>query len=65
MIDFAVPPKASIDPFDLDPVVVPVTELVANPREIAARAAREVFRRFDYDASLDRLRGLQAQLGAR
>ena len=63
--DFAAPPTATLDAFDLDPVVLTRTELVADPRGVAATAAREVFRRFGYDAPLERLRAIQQTLERR
>ena len=55
------PQTAMIDelPCETD---LPAAELIAHPRELALTAARELFRRFDWDANLDVLCDMQATL---
>lgn len=60
-IDFVADQKAEFDkvPYKID---VPSPELMAESRELALIAARELFKRFDWDASLEILRDMQATL---
>jgi len=53
--------KASIQefPYTLD---LQRTELIAEPKELALKAARELFRRFGWEPSLEHLRDQQAHL---
>lgn len=57
-------PKATINefPFAID---LPRAELVSNARDQALRATIELFKRFGWDGSLERLRGWQSELGRR
>lgn len=52
---------ASIEmlPYQID---VPQTQLIAEPRELALKPAIELFRRFDWDPSVEMLREMQAEL---
>lgn len=56
---FIVPPRATTDQYAPDALVIPRAELVAAPGERAAEFARELFRRFGWDPSLEMLHGLQ------
>ena len=60
-IDFVAEQKAEIDevPYEID---VPSPELMAESRQLALIAARELFKRFDWNASLNVLRDMQATL---
>ncbi len=55
------PQTAMIDelPYEID---LPAAKLIAHPRELALTPARELFKRFDWDANLDVLRDMQATL---
>lgn len=53
---------ATLDHLALDPVVVDRRSLVTNPDDYAARSAREVFRRFGWDANLSELSAIQRGL---
>jgi hypothetical protein len=56
---------ATLDHIALDSLVVDRRRLVANPDDYAARAAREVFRRFGWDAELSEVNATQRGLRRR
>ena len=55
------PQTAMVDelPYETD---LPSAELIAHPRELALIPARELFKRFDWNANLEVLRDMQATL---
>jgi hypothetical protein len=56
------PRRAALDelPYRVD---VLRTDLIAQPRELALKPALELFRRFGWEVTLDRLREFQAEIG--
>lgn len=60
---FSTPKIATLPSFDFPPLVVATTTLVATARELAAEWARELFRRFGWDASLETIRSMQPRPG--
>ena len=60
-IDFSFEQMAEIDevPYEID---VPSPELMAESKDLALVAAKELFKRFDWDASLRTLRDMQSTL---
>ncbi|MHB8515433.1 MAG: hypothetical protein ACYDCT_08595 [Dehalococcoidia bacterium] len=58
---FLFPRAATVDdvPYSVD---VSRADLLAEPRDLAIRAAQKVFELFTWDASVDSLRGLQGEL---
>lgn len=60
-IDFSIEQKAEIDEV-LYQADVPSAKLMGQPKELALFPARELFKRFDWDANLEVLRDMQATL---
>lgn len=53
---------ATISDFDFEPLIVERSKLVDDPDAFAADAARELFRRFGWDAPIGELRAMQRSL---
>src|SRR5579872_89922 len=58
-IPFSAPRVAAIDSYQYDAVLIDRDVLLADPRTPAVAAARELFQRFGWNASIETLRGLQ------
>jgi hypothetical protein len=64
-IPFSTPKEATLTEFIFDPLHVDRESLVASADTMAAEFARELFRRFGWDAPLQMIRDLQAKMRQR